>query len=409
MTYWCEIPDGQKDLWYWMGVATSLSLALGLHSDPIESNTDIKYLALLRRIGWSCFIRDQIVALGTQRPARIKRKDHTLSMLSAADFDSSEYRLRGNIIRLDHISSIYIEVAKLSICLGHVLDVQYETPHNNLGRHGQNGILATTNMLLPRTDEFAYLESSVCDLELRTWFSQLDADVRYTGANASKGDTRDVSGIVDRAVLHMLYFTIFSVLHRPHSLYECHRPGKTIYRRLQSKAKVRHAALEITNTLQTLLQQNLVDLIPSCGSTIVLNSAMTHLRSNQSTNHNVRQESIAGMETCLQAMDILREVHSGAEMIAHLLEAAIHHNSAIMSACAQDNSNIQRITTIQDPCRGNGGTQMPGSAPEIEAEEADGLEAMNSHDNFSAALSSMSNSADKLCNIYTTGTESSLA
>ena len=68
MTYWYETPDDQKDTWHWMGVAITLAHTIGLHRNPEKSNMEPSKKKLWKRVWWSCFMRDRLVALGMRRP-----------------------------------------------------------------------------------------------------------------------------------------------------------------------------------------------------------------------------------------------------------------------------------------------------------------------------------------------------
>ncbi|CRK15197.1 hypothetical protein BN1708_017356, partial [Verticillium longisporum] len=76
MTYWYETPDDQKDTWHWMGVAISLAHTIGLHRNPATTSMPLRKQKLWKRIWWSCFMRDRLVALGMRRPTRIKDEDY---------------------------------------------------------------------------------------------------------------------------------------------------------------------------------------------------------------------------------------------------------------------------------------------------------------------------------------------
>lgn len=87
MTYWYETPDDQKDTWHWMGVAISLGHTIGLHRNPANTNMPPQRRKLWKRIWWSCFMRDRLIALGMRRPTRIKDEDFDVPMLVEDDFD----------------------------------------------------------------------------------------------------------------------------------------------------------------------------------------------------------------------------------------------------------------------------------------------------------------------------------
>jgi hypothetical protein len=136
MTYWHETMDDQKDTWHWMGVAISLSYTIGLHKDPEKSDMDQNKKRLWKRIWWSCFMRDLLVALGMRRPTRVKYEEYDMPILTEDDFELSPLSKNVTIISLDctlardvdaqrELAQMCIAKAKLCICISHVLSVQY--------------------------------------------------------------------------------------------------------------------------------------------------------------------------------------------------------------------------------------------------------------------------------------------
>src|SRR3954447_52474 len=102
MTYWYETPDDQKDTWHWMGVAISLAHTIGLHRDPANSNMEPNRKKLWKRIWWSTFMRDRLVALGMRRPTRVKDEDYDVPMLTEEDFETEVLPLSNTIVPMEH-------------------------------------------------------------------------------------------------------------------------------------------------------------------------------------------------------------------------------------------------------------------------------------------------------------------
>jgi hypothetical protein len=72
-----------------MGVATSVAHTIGLHRNPDNTNLDVKRVKLWKRIWWSTYMRDRLIALGMRRPTRIKTEDFDVPMLTLDDFEIS--------------------------------------------------------------------------------------------------------------------------------------------------------------------------------------------------------------------------------------------------------------------------------------------------------------------------------
>ncbi|KFY06520.1 hypothetical protein V491_08588, partial [Pseudogymnoascus sp. VKM F-3775] len=178
MTYWCETPDNQKDTWHWMGVAISLANTIGLHRNPSPTTIPPRKQKLWKRIWWSCFMRDHLVALGMRRPSRIKDEDFDIPMLELEDFETEEFpshilsccRTLRNSALLTDLAHLCIAKAKLCLCISHVLsDAQYSVLIRNKGQAmGQEDYTRSSVMLFPmkldQTDEVRD-----CDSELAEW------------------------------------------------------------------------------------------------------------------------------------------------------------------------------------------------------------------------------------------------
>lgn len=136
MTYWYETPDDQKDTWHWMGVAISLAHTIGLHRNPENSDMEPRKKKLWKRIWWSCFMRDRLIALGMRRPTRVKDEDYDVPMLVEDDFEIAalpehitvvprECTLARDVGAQRELAQMCIAKAKLCLCISHVLSAQY--------------------------------------------------------------------------------------------------------------------------------------------------------------------------------------------------------------------------------------------------------------------------------------------
>merc|ERR1712000_446007 len=162
MTYWYETPDDQKDTWHWMGVAISLAHTIGLHRNPENSNMEPAKKKLWKRIWWSCFMRDRLIALGMRRPTRVKDEDYDVPMLTEDDFEigvlaenitiipQSCTLMRTPSIQLE-LAQMCIAKAKLCLCISHVLSAQYSVLVRHQGMQGQEGSTRSSVMLFPKT------------------------------------------------------------------------------------------------------------------------------------------------------------------------------------------------------------------------------------------------------------------
>ena len=338
MTYWYETPDDQKDTWHWMGVAISLSHTIGLHRNPEKSTMDPKRQRLWKRIWWSCFMRDRLIALGMRRPTRIKNEDYDVPMLTLEDFEleplpegtaciSRDCSFAWDTDKRRQIAVMCIEKAKLCLCISHVLSAQYSVLNNNLGGLTAEGNVTTTMMLLPKKQDAETCEVELCDSELDKWLEGLPENLKYPQVSAIDSGNDDEVFVVHRALLNMIYLTTLSALHRPQVLPSAPAawPARNSATELHelSRKKVRHAATEITRTAQDLNQLNLVRYLPTTGVTVLLPAVIIHLLDIKATNEDMRRASLQGFCQCMQVMQKLRESYASADYATQFLEAAI--------------------------------------------------------------------------------------
>ncbi|KAK3062236.1 hypothetical protein LTS18_004549, partial [Coniosporium uncinatum] len=191
LTYYYETPDDQKDTWHWMGVATSIAHTIGLHRNPERSNMDSKRTKLWKRIWWSTYMRDRLIALGMRRPTRIKSEDYDVPMLTLDDFEIAAIpesvtcvppttSVARDVEMQRAMAVMCIEKAKLCLCISHVLSKQYCVLNNNQGLLNDR----TTMMLLPKKLDPETCEVKACDEELQSWYDNLPPEAAYPGTSS---------------------------------------------------------------------------------------------------------------------------------------------------------------------------------------------------------------------------------
>jgi hypothetical protein len=336
MTYWYETPDDQKDTWHWMGVAISLAHTIGLHRNPEKSNMDVKKQKLWKRIWWSCFMRDRLVALGMRRPTRIKDQDFDVPMLTLDDFElqplasdnlsiSPDCTLARDVEMQKELASLCIAKAKLCLIISHVLGAQYSVLVRDQGMsQGQEGNTRSSVMLFPKkldqTDEV-----KACDKELNEWVAGLSAQQMYrppTPSDIAKGRS---SFCVQLALLHMVYFATLSALHRPQVLPSVEASSQQQCRDLQdvSRKKVREASKEITRMSINLHNLRLTRYLPTTGVTVLLPAIIIHLLDIKSCVDTTRDAALQGFCQCMLVLEKLRDNYAAADYAVQFLEAAI--------------------------------------------------------------------------------------
>lgn len=360
MTYWYETPDDQKDTWHWMGVAISLAHTIGLHRDPEKSNMEPQKKKLWKRIWWSCFMRDRLVALGMRRPTRVKDEDYDVPMLEEEDFEIAVLSEDNNIISQDctlmrdvvaqrELAQMCIAKAKLCLCISHVLSAQYSVLVRHQGMQGQEGNTRSSVMLFPKkldqTDEVQR-----CDAELSEWIAELPHACLYNNVDSLASENSKSPLFVQRALLHMVYFTTLSALHRPQVLPSASsvQPDQSHKMQDLSRKKVREASREITRISADLHTRELEKYLPTTGVTVLLPAIIIHLLDIKSCNDDARQAAMDGFCQCMQVLERLRDNYSSADFATQFLEAAIRKadiDVALVKSRREKPAALARVNT----------------------------------------------------------------
>ena len=378
MTYWYETPDDQKDSHHWMGIAVSLSHTIGLHRNPENSNSmDPQRRRLWRRMWWCTYMRDRLIALGMRRPTRIKNKDFDVPMLNVDDFEIGVLPESASCIPNDckvmrdtemqrQLAIMCIEKAKLCIAMSHVLCVQYSVLHNNHGVLSEEGSTRTTMMLVAKKLEPELDEVQDCDSELQEWRDRLAEEAQYVVPTWHDIDLGNESIVLNRSLLHMIYYATLSALHRPQVLPSTAMPARSppVDTIEASRKAVRLAASEITNIANTLYNLDMVPNLPTTGITTLLPAIIIHLLDIKANDEATRRASLKGFCECMQIMAKLRDIYAAADYSTAFLEAAIRKAEITLpqkSNEVKDSRNF--ITSSQGLVDAGRRMHLVGSAP----------------------------------------------
>ncbi|KXT15164.1 hypothetical protein AC579_7936 [Pseudocercospora musae] len=344
MTYWYETPDDQKDSHHWMGIAVSLSHTIGLHRNPEKSAAmDSNRKKLWKRIWWSTYMRDRLVALGMRRPTRIKNADFDVPMMDPSDFEDAVLPEGPSCIPADckilrdrevqkQLAIMCIEKAKLCVCMSHVLSVQYSVLNNNHGVLSEEGSTKTTVHLVARARDPETTEVQTCDRELQQWRDELPEEAKYVIPNWHDVDSGKESMVLNRSLLHMIYYATLSALHRPQVLPSTAMPPRPqVSEQLDhSRKAVRLAASEITSIAYRLFNLDMVRFLPTTGITTLLPAIIIHLLDIKAPDEGTRRGSLQGFCQCMQVMGKLRDIYAAADYSTAFLEAAIRKAEIVL-------------------------------------------------------------------------------
>ncbi|SCO88873.1 related to Cutinase transcription factor 1 beta [Fusarium oxysporum] len=324
----------KKGAWHWIGVAISLAYTLCLHRDPSTTSMSSARQKLYKRIWWSCFMRDRLIALGMRQPSRIHDKDFDVPMLEESDFEIEVFPQDNNILprqcavvrdtTMQHeLADLFIAKVQLCICIGHVLNSMYSDDMRN--KVFPENSTNSTSMLLPKKK----LDNMECflsiKLELLAWAEALPPCCRYTPLIRLDIKNSNATIAVQRTLLHMLYYTIDLTLHRPQLLPPSPTQVMTGPSVVQgvSRLHVRNATIYITRMASDLHHLGLDRFLPVTGVTVILPAMMIQLLEMRNAAPQARVLAARGFQQCMCVMEQLREIYVAADDIVGFLDAAL--------------------------------------------------------------------------------------
>lgn len=271
-------------------------------------------------------MRDRLASLGLRRIPRTK-DDHDMPMLTLADFDIRPLAAHITIIppkckmirdveMQKDLAMLCISQAKLSLCISHVLSTQYSVLVRDQGMAtNQDQNTRPSAVLLPRNLEQTN-EVNICDSELADWVQSLPSQCISKDPTLEEIEAGASTVIVQRTLLHMLYYAALAALHRP----QLQRRGKL---QEDSRTKVHKASCEITRMSQSLHKFGLTGYLYNAGLTVLLPAIIIHLLGLKSTNEAIRYKALQRFCQCMQVVEKLRENYAIIDSETQFLDAVI--------------------------------------------------------------------------------------
>lgn len=344
MTYWYETPDDQKDTWHWMGVAISLAHTIGLHRNPDNGTLPDPKQRLWKRVWWSCFMRDRLIALGMRRPTRIKDEDFDVPMLTESDFEIEVLPNDNKLLPADctvirntdmqrELAEMCVQKAELCVLISCMLKAQYSVLiRDRLQPERTN----TTMMLFPNKSLDNLEAVQEVDRKLAAWFTSLPPSCQYRPLVRRDIEAGRATIAVQRNLLHMVYQTTTSALHRPLFLPTSPLQPPQASRPVQevSRAKVKSAATQITRMAAEMHHYHLDKYLPTTGVTVVLPAMIIHLVEYKHHDPQRRNDAQKGFERCMEVMVKLRDIYAAADFAAGFLEQALKKASINLNGAA---------------------------------------------------------------------------
>lgn len=303
-------------------------------------------------------MRDRLIALGMRRPTRIKDEDFDVPMLEPSDFETnvladdiriipSKCTLLRDTKMQQELAEMCVQKAKLCVLISHMLKAQYSVLIRD--RTHPEATAKSTMMLLPRKDlDHGQIKSvQNVDAELAAWATALPESCQYKSLTLADVEGGRSPVAVQRNLLHMVYQTTISALHRPQFLPSSPLQAPAVSRAVQeiSRSKVRNAATQITRMAAEMYRFGLESYLPTTGVTVVLPAMIMHLLHMKDPARKTREEAQKGFSQCMQVMIKLREIYAAADFAAGFLESALKKAAIEMNMAAAATASTAATTS----------------------------------------------------------------
>lgn len=346
MSIWYEAPGNYKDCWYWSGLAIGHAQRIGLCRVPQNCARDADEQGRRRRLWWSCFVQDRLLALGMKLPTRLK-EDYNMQMLRVDDFglgrpplgipprdgvswDTPKQRL---------IATICIQKTKLCVCINHLILMQESIKEMNqqamIGPNDPSSKVSSVDL------EAKFSKLQLCEDELQDWFTNIPDDVRL---DKIATPSTDLSLTVHIATIHLIYFCVYTFLQRSHlSLLAPETPfqqKKGVEGLDSPRAKICSAARAVTEITQQLRNLDLIRYLPHSAVISFIYVIVIYLPEVTSIT------SADGLAQCMRVMEALRGSYFGMDYATRFVNAAFERESLqnLPNSNTQGGSGQSKVT-----------------------------------------------------------------
>jgi hypothetical protein len=116
--------DVVKDAFYWTRIATAIAQSSGMHRSAQRTQLSMTDKRLWKRIWWTLFTRDRLLAIALGRPVLINIDECDVEMLGVDDFIEGEDA--SNDVLLDPLhAQFFLQQVSLCTIMSHLLSKQY--------------------------------------------------------------------------------------------------------------------------------------------------------------------------------------------------------------------------------------------------------------------------------------------
>jgi hypothetical protein len=361
MTYREKTLDDLKCTRHWLDTAISFAYRIGLHRITEQSKLNLKRKGLLKRIWWSCFIKDRLVALEARGPIGIQDDDYETPMLILEDFNieaissnnciiSSECTLIRDTTMQTDLAKMCVAKANLCLCIGRIISVQYPLLSRDYNAPRKGGLSANSSLTpSPRKSDRDHEEKvQCCDSELSDWLNNLPKRYIYSKTSAKQLEKDGYCIFLQQCLLNMMYFAALSALHEPQSLplAELVSHHRCCDSQDISTLRVHDASKAIVAISLDLHSMGLESYLPATVVAVMVLAVTRHLLGEQSFSGLNGEDSIGRFYHCMRLLEEIKDTYPAAEYTIHFLNSTIRKPDLdIAVENMTDSSDIFKPTT----------------------------------------------------------------
>ncbi|KIX94625.1 uncharacterized protein Z520_09671 [Fonsecaea multimorphosa CBS 102226] len=323
MSFWNETPGDNKGGWHFLGIAISLALTIGLHRKQTFSNPSLQK-HLFKRIWWSCYMRDRMLAFGMSRPLRINNNDFNTPLLELDDFEidnSAAGDLPYHVLEPQcqrSLAEICITMAKLCVQIGMVIDLHYSIlPSDNHEQSAKDLTGRTTAILYPKSEPGKLELIKTYDQCLQAWFNNRPASTVFQPPKSKNIVESAAVVMAHQAFLQVCFCATLTALHRPQiylSKPEARSMDQWEELREQSRLRVKEATTEMGKINYHIHRLHLSSALPPTAATLEIPILITHLKHIQYQEGQNLENCLESILYCLKVMEEMQDLYVGVDL-----------------------------------------------------------------------------------------------
>lgn len=307
LTCWHETPDDPKDSRYWIEIALSLATSIGLNECPGYQTKDTSY-HLRKRIWWSLYTRDRLLALNFRQPTVIRDDKINISPPTVDDFNiqcfpSDSVQMLGGVLLLqsiDHqrqLAQAFVELAKLCSVINFTISPTCKCP-------------------LARETTTRYFK------KLAYWEVELQDDLRYELPPSCDLPEVEMALLTYRAWLKMLFLTAINTLQR-------HQTSQNVIESVENfprnliEYNIQNTTREITTIAEGLSRVGIVHLLPTIAVGLIIPILTIHVVNIRSGIPELWFSSFQSSYLCMKILEQLGQSYTLADAMASFFESAL--------------------------------------------------------------------------------------